>query len=352
VQAEPLTVGFGSCWFLQAPRVVLNGLVHLASSRSGKQVLTAGSGLLALALTILAGRHLAATSWPLSHGHPGLLAAVALLSVCGYALKAYGWQRLFATDERPDSLALAAAGGAASITGMALPGRFDDAVRIAIVRRYPGCPAGVRTLCLSLFMLGLIDTAALTPLAAVAAALAGGASGVRAGLVLVAAAGVAATALVIALPRLAGSRRLLRLRLGRWLSPRTTPLRDASQAWALVSACWLVRALQVFLLLGALGIRFSFPLALLFLCAGAAAAALPIGPGAAATQVGAGAAVLITSGVATSQAVGVAIAGQALGVLSGGSILLFAALRRGGLWRGALRLHPLTEREAVVVKLG
>lgn len=315
-------------------------------------MLAAGSGLLALVLAILAGRQFAATSWPLSHGHPGLLAAAGLLSLSGYALKAYGWQRLFATDERPDPLALAAASGAASVTGMALPGRFDDAVRIAIVRRYPGCPAGVRTLCLSLFMLGLIDSAALTPLAAVAAALTGGATSVRAGLVLVAGAGIAAAALVLALPHLAGSRRLLRLRLGRWLSPRTTPLRRASQAWALVSACWLVRALQAFLLLGALGIGFSFPLALLFLCAGASAAALPIGPGAAATQVGAGAAVLVTSGVGTSQAVGVAIAGQALAVLSGGSILLFAALRRGGPWRRAVPLGPLPELEAVVVNLG
>lgn len=63
--------------------------------------------------------------------------------------------------------------------GLALPGRFDDAVRIAIVRRYPGCPADVRALCLPLVMLGLIDSAALAPLASVAAAFAGHASSVR-----------------------------------------------------------------------------------------------------------------------------------------------------------------------------
>jgi hypothetical protein len=83
----------------------------------------------------------------------------------------------------------------------------------------------------------------------------------------------------------------LRFWLGRWLSPRTTSLRRASQAWVLVSICWIVRAL-LFLLLGALGIGYSFPLALLFLCASAAAAALPIGPAGAATQVGGGAAAL------------------------------------------------------------
>src|SRR5207247_9822103 len=78
----------------------------------------------------------------------------------------------------------------------------------------------------------------------------------------------------------------LRVRLGRWLSPRTTSLRRALQAWVLVSICWIVRAAALFLLLGALGIGYSFPLALLFLCAGSAAGALPIGPAGAATQVG------------------------------------------------------------------
>jgi uncharacterized membrane protein YbhN (UPF0104 family) len=157
----------------------------------------------------------------------------------------------------------------------------------------------------------------------------------RIGLALVAVAGVAAAVLILALPRLAASRRAQRFRLGRWLSPRTTLRRGASQAWALVSGCWLVRAFALFLLLGTLGVGFSFPLALLFLCAGAAAAALPIGPAGTATQVGAGAAALIASGVGASQALGVAVSIGALGVFSGAAILLFAAA-----WRTALRLVP------------
>src|SRR5919201_154680 len=158
-------------------------------------------------------------------------------------------------------------------------------------------------------------------------------SGLRAGLAVVAGAGVVAAMLVLALPHLAAGRHLLRFRLGRWLSPRATPRRDASQAWLLVSCGWLARAIGLFLLLGALGIGFSFPLALLFLCASSAAAALPFGPGGAATQAGAGAAVLVASGVGASQAVEVAVASQAVGVLCGGSILLVAAG-----WQVALRL--------------
>jgi uncharacterized membrane protein YbhN (UPF0104 family) len=280
---------------------------------------------------LLAARHFATTSWPLASGNPGVLVAAGTLLLVAQTLKAYGWGRLFTPEERPKTLALAAGNGGAALIGVALPGRFDDAMRVAVVRRYPGCPAGVRTLCLSLVMLGLIDSVALAPLAFAAVFFPGAGWAVRAALVVVAVAGVAAAALILALPRLAASKRALRFRLGRWLSPRTTSRRAASEAWALVSACWLVRAVALFLLLGTLGVGFSFSLALLFLCAGAAAAALPIGPAGAATQVGAGGAALIASGIGTSKALSVAISVGALGIFSGAAIFLFAALWSGGL---------------------
>jgi hypothetical protein len=253
-------------------RVLVGALWRLGRSRPGQWALAAGSGALVVALALLAARHFATTSWPLASGNPGVLVAAGLLLLLAQALKAYGWGRLFTPDERPKALALAAGIGGAALIGVALPGRFDDAMRVAVVRRYPGCPAGVRVLCLSLVMLGLIDSVALAPLAFAAALFPGAGMGVRAGLALVAAAGVASAAVILALPRLAASRRVLRFRLGRWLSPRTSSRRAASEAWALVSACWLVRVVVVFLLLGALGVGYSFPLALLFLCAGAAAA--------------------------------------------------------------------------------
>jgi uncharacterized membrane protein YbhN (UPF0104 family) len=309
--------------------------MRLRRSRRGRWALAGGSGAFAVAFAFLAARHFATTSWPLSSGHPGVLVAVGLLLLLAHAFKAYGWGRLFGPDERPRPLALAAGNGGAAVIGLVLPGRFDDAMRVAVVRRYPRCPAGVRSLCLSLVMLGLIDSVALAPLALIAALVPGAGIGVRVGLAVVAVAGVAAAALIVALPRLAASKRALRFRLGRWLSPRTNSLRGASQAWALVSACWLVRAVALFLLLGTLGVGYSFPRALLFLCAGAAAAALPIGPAGAVTQVGASGAALIASGVGASQALDVALAVGLLGVLSGAAILLFAIV-----WRTALRLMP------------
>ncbi len=305
-------------------RLLVAALWRLRRSRRGRWGLVAVSGVFAVGVGFLAARHFATTSWPLSGGEPGVIAAAGLLLLLAQAFKAYGWGRLFAPGERPTPLALAAGNGGAALIGVVLPGRFDDAMRVAVVRRYPGCPAGVRALCLSLVMLGLIDSVALAPLALVAAVLPGAGIGVRSGLVVVAVAGVAAAALILALPRLAASRRALRFRLGRWLSPRTTSRRRISEAWALVSACWLVRAVAFFLLLGTLGIGFSFPRALLLLCAGAAAAALPIGPAGAATQVGAGAASLIATGIGASQALAVTIAVGALGVLSGAAIFLVA----------------------------
>ncbi|MGZ4387089.1 MAG: lysylphosphatidylglycerol synthase domain-containing protein [Gaiellaceae bacterium] len=316
-------------------RLLVGSLASLRRSRKGRWTLAAASGSVVVVLAALAARHFATTSWPLSSGQPALLVAAGLLLVLAQALKAYGWGRLFTRRERPPTIALAAGNGGAALIGVLLPGRFDDAMRVAVVRRYPGCPAGVRALCLSLVMLGLVDSAALAPLASVGAAFAGSEIGLRAGLALVALGGVAAAAVILALPRLAGSGRSLRFRLGRWLSPRTTSPRRAIEAWLFVSACWVVRALALFLLLGTLGIGFSFPLALVFLCAGAAAAALPIDPAGAATQVGAGTAALIGSGVATSQALAVAISVAALGVFSGAAVFLAAVA-----WRTGVSLLP------------
>jgi len=311
-------------------RLLVAALRRVRRSRRGRWGIAAGSGAVATALAVLGARHFATSSWPLSSGNAGVLLAASLLLVLAHALKALGWGRLFASAERPPTLALLAGNGGAALAGVVLPGRFDDAMRVAVVRRFPRCPASIRVLCLSLIMLGLIDSAALAPLALAGAAFPDAKIGVRGGLAVVAGAGVAAAGLILSLPRLAASSRAARFRLGRWLSLRTTSVRGATEAWAFVSACWLVRAVALFLLLGTLGVGFSFPLALLFLCAGAAAAALPIGPAGAAIQAGASGAALVAAGIATSQALSVAVSVGALGVLSGTAIFLFAVAWRIG----------------------
>jgi uncharacterized membrane protein YbhN (UPF0104 family) len=291
-------------------------------------VLNAASVVSALGVGTLAVRHFSNTGWPLTGADPRLVVAAGLFFLAAYALKAYGWQRLFVPQERPSSLTLAAGCGAASVTGAALPGRIDDAVRIAVVRRYSG--AGVGTLCLSLFMLGLIDTVALMPLASAAAATSDASLAVRVGLGVVAFAGLGAAAVVFLLPRLARSGRLVRFRFVRWLGTRTTAPRDAWRAGVLVLLSWLVRATGLFILLAALGVGLSFPLAIAFLSAAAASGALPIAPAGAATQAGAGAAILAASGIATGEAIAFAIAAQALVIVAGAAVIIFALAWGGG----------------------
>jgi uncharacterized membrane protein YbhN (UPF0104 family) len=333
--AVPTTATALAGELLHGPRLV--GVGELVCWRSRRLALAAVGGLLAIALAVLAARRFAETSWPLVHGHPGVLAAAGLLFLLAAALKIYAWRALFSADERPATLALAAGSGGASVVSVALPSRLGDAARVAIVRRSKGCPASVRALCLSLVILGLVDTAALAPLALASAALPGHSIGMRISMAVLAGVGIAAAALVVALPAVVGTRRLLSFRLGRWLKPRTISLRDASGACALACAHWLVRALALVLLLGTLGAGFSITLAMVFLCAGAVVGALPIAPAGAATQAGAGAAGLVASGVGASQAIEVAIAGQALGALAGIAMLVFCFVRRV-----STRATPLT----------
>ncbi len=313
---------------------VTDAVRALLAKRKVQVVLNGSFGVLLLGIAVVSARHFVRHGWPLRHADPWLVTASALLFLVAYAFKAWGWQRLFNEHERPTAGALAFAGGAACVGGVALPGRIDDIVRIAVVRRYPGTKTGLGTLGLSLIVLGMLDNAALTPLASVAAADAHS-WGVRAGFALVAAGGVAAAAVVALLPRFVGSRRIMRWRLGRWLSGHTQCTKEAWAAWLLISVSWSLRGTAVFLLLNALSMHGSFPLALAFLCASAASAALPIAPAGAATQAGAGAAILALSGVGTTEAIAFSVAAQALVIVTGAAVVLLIVA-----WHLALRVRP------------
>jgi len=309
--------------------------IGLCRSRKGKIGINVASAVLGLGVAVLAGRHFAATGWPLDNADFQLVGVAGVFFLASYAFKVFGWHRLFAPAQRPHRMALAAAGGAAAVGGAALPGRFDDVVRVAVVRRFGASDSCVGTVCLSLFMLGLIDTAALTPLASSAAATSDSSLGVRAGMILVAAAGLGAAIIISILPRLVASGRFIRFRITRWLADRTTSPREAWKAWVFVLASWVARAVGLFFLLAALGVSVSFPLAVAFLVAAAASAALPIAPAGAATQAGAGAAILVASGISTSQAIAFAVAAQAILIVVAAAVLVIAAM-----WGTAQRFRP------------
>jgi hypothetical protein len=290
-----------------------------------KRLLNIGFVLVALVVTGLVVRHFAHTGWPLHRANFWLVALAAVILLGAYAAKAWGWQRLFRSEQRPAVLTLAAAGGAASVGGIALPGRCDEVIRVAVVRRCRRRRASVGAVALSLFLLGLLDSAAMTPLASVAVAVAHVHGWMQAGLIIVAVAGVAAAGVVVALPRLARSGFLNRFKLARWVGDNATPPREAAWAWAAVATSWALRALAIFVLLAALGLGVDFALALAFVCAASASAVLPVAPAGAAMQAGAGAAILVASGVHTEEAVAFGIAAQALLMAAGFAFVLALA---------------------------
>jgi uncharacterized membrane protein YbhN (UPF0104 family) len=279
----------------------------------------------ALAVSGLVARHFAHSGWPLHRANLWLVGLAAVVMLGAYAAKAWGWQHLFRQEQRPAVLTLAAAGGAASVGGIALPGRCDEVIRFAVVRRCRRRRASLGAVALSLFVLGLLDSAAMTPLASVALGVSHIGGWLRAGLFVVAGAGVLAAAVVLALPRLARLRFVARFRLAGWVHDNSTTPREATWAWLAVVVSWVLRALAVFVLLAALGLGVDFSLALGFVCASSAAAVLPVAPAGAAMQAGAGAAILAASGVHTEDAVAFGIAAQGLLMAVGATFVLALA---------------------------
>ncbi|MHB8642937.1 MAG: lysylphosphatidylglycerol synthase domain-containing protein [Gaiellaceae bacterium] len=300
-------------------------LLRIFGSRRARIAFNVVSGIVAIVVGVLTAHHFIANGWPLGHAKVLGVVAAGGLFLAAYGFKAWGWSRLFHCDDRPGTLGLAAAGGAASVTGLALPGRTDEVVRISVVRRFPGKRVGMSSIVLSLFLLGLVDNAALAPMAGVAAGISSPTWLIRAGLIVVAVAGVLAAGVVVFLPRIARFCRLERFRFTSWVIEHTATPKDAVRAWALVSVSWVLRATAVFVLLDALSLGASIPLALGFLCASAAAAALPIAPAGAVAQAGAGAGLLAAAGMHASQAAAFAIAAQGMVSLVGAIVLVLSA---------------------------
>lgn len=283
--------------------------------------------LIAAAIVFLVGRRFVGHGWPLGHARPARTAAAAAFFLSTFALRALGWQRLFRPFERPRSLALVASNGTAAVAAVALPSRVDDAIAIGVLRRLGRRRPSVGTLALSLFLLGLMDMAALVPFSAFAAVGVHAAASVRVTMIGLTGIGVGAFLLAAALPSIRRSERLLRFRLGHWLAVHAPASRiDAVWSWLLVGASWLTRIAGLYLLFSALSVPVSFPLATAYTVAGAGAAALPIGPAGAATQAGVGAAVLAAGGVGSSRAIAVAVAAQALTVGAGAVLGGFGGL--------------------------
>src|SRR3989442_14186111 len=139
------------------------GLLRILGSRRARIAFNVVSAVVAVGVGLFTARHFMNHGWPLGHADVVGVVAAGALFLGAYAFKAWGWQRLFHHESRPTTMALAAAGGAASVTGRALPGRPGEGVRILGVRKVSGKTVGGGSIFSSLFFLRLVRKPPLPP---------------------------------------------------------------------------------------------------------------------------------------------------------------------------------------------
>jgi uncharacterized membrane protein YbhN (UPF0104 family) len=306
--------------------------VAVVSSSLRLRRLKLGAGVafcvLLVALSLLVGRRLTGTSWPLQDTNVGLVAAAAAAYLASFFFRALGWQRLF-TGERPDRSRCLAACGAAAASGAVLPFRLDYVVKISTLRRLGGVRLGLEAIGLSIISLGLVDAVAMLPLAIAAIATSGAVF--RAPLIVVllfclGCIGVLALGpRLVRLPFVSRSERVGRIftRVG----DNAGFSRSMFAASGFLFGCWTMRALGSTFLLSALGVGFSPTLALVVMCMAAAASILPITAGGAIVSVSATSGVLLALGVTQSAAINFSLAS---GMLLTVTALVAAVIGVGG----------------------
>ena len=230
----------------------------------------------------------------------GLVAGAIAFYFASYILRALGWQKLFPPAGRPGRARCLAACGAAAASGAVLPFRLDYLVKIGTLRRLGGAKLGLEAIALSIISLGIVDAIAFLPLSISATATSSGSF--RLPLIGVVLFGVCCCGLLVGgrhlarLPIIARRARLARIAARVVNHPRSST-REGIAAWLFLLGCWTSRALGSTLLLAALGVGFSPPLALVVLCLSAAASLIPIASGGAIANVSATAAILLALGV-------------------------------------------------------
>jgi uncharacterized membrane protein YbhN (UPF0104 family) len=276
--------------------------------------------LVTVTASVLVGRRLTHSSWPLDHAEPWLVAAAALSYLASFVFRARGWHRLFPPDECPDQARCLASVGAAAASGAVLPFRLDYLIKVGTLRKLGGIRVGFEAIVLSIISLGMIDAIAMLPLSISATATSG--SALRGPLLIVVAFGIGCSTLLVVggrlvrLPLLRRSRRLRTISEHVARHARTDGRRAAIAAWFYLFACWSTRAFGSAALLSALGLSFSPKIALAVICLAAAAGVIPITSGGAVVNAGAAAGILLALGVGKDTAINFSLASGLLLVVS------------------------------------
>jgi hypothetical protein len=299
--------------------------------------------LVTVAASVLVGRRLTHSSWPLDHAQPLLVAAAAVSYLASFVFRARGWHRLFPSRECPDQARCLASVGAAAASGAVLPFRLDYLVKVGMLRKLGGIRVGLEAIVLSIISLGMIDAIAMLPLSISATATTG--SSLRGPLLIVVAFGVGCCTLLVTgsrllrLPLLRRSRRLRTISEHVAQHRTTRGRRSAIVAWFYLFACWSTRAFGSAALLCALGLSFSPTTALAMICLAAAAGVIPITSGGAVVNAGAAAGILLALGVGKDIAINFSLASGLLLVISALAATVFGVL--ASLAIGASARHTL-----------
>ena len=290
---------------------------------------------------MLVARHLTDASWPLDGARVSLVFIAGGLYLASFGFRAFGWQQLFPSRERPDGARCLASCGAAAASGVVLPFRLDYVVKIFTLRRLGGVSLGLKTIAVSIVALGMVDAVAMLPLAAYALTVSGPV--LRAPLIVV------VLFCLGCLGILTGGQRVSRLPLVgrsdrlqavyRRVTESTRFSRLTLVAGLLLLGCWTARALGTTFLLSALGVRFSPTIALVVVCVSAATATLPITAGGAVAGMGTTAGVLFALGVSKNVALNFSLAS--------GLLLTSAALTAAALGLSGSLLLTLRARRAL-----
>ena len=321
-----------------------------AAGRPRRFVAGVAFALLTVAASVLLGRRLTHSSWPLEDVRPLLAAAAGFAYLASFVFRARGWHRLFPPGQCPDQARCLASVGAAAASGAVLPFRLDYLIKVGVLRKLGGIRIGLEAIVLSIISLGMIDAIAMLPLSISATATSGPA--LRGPLLIVVVFGVGCCTLLVVgvrLLRLPLLRRSRRLRAVTEHVARHTTChgrRSATAAWFYLFACWSTRAFGSAALLAALGLSFSPTIALSVISLGAAAGVIPITSGGAIVNAGASAGILLALGVGKNIAINFSLASGLLLVTSALVVALCGVV--GSLAIGALARHHTASRSLVL----
>ncbi len=305
--------------------------------------------LAALAATWLVVRHFAKTGWPFTGADWRLVCAAGVAVGVSELLGALAWQRLFPDAERPSLGAVLTAVTAGAASSHVLPAQLNLAVKVGLVHRLTR-GLKLKTVAVTLSALGVLNVAAMLPLA-LAAALVASFQGMQLVALAVVAASTAALLLAFSAEWTVG--RLGRSRLRRLSAAASVVCTSVSfrekrrPVVALLFATWVVRTLVPLALLASFGVHAAASRALLLVALGPIAGVIP-SPSGTTTSIGATAAILSATGLGGPVIFGYALAASVLslfaaltGLTVGAACLVCSPSSDGAARRARLKLLVL-----------